>query len=331
MRKYKLSIYFFCVILLVLVVLTLNHRRTADVLESAKNVEESNVPNSVESFESSDSEVKFDQEPVIESVQSSNDFFAQRMYKIIDSFVDAKESDQRKILASIELMFRDFHQQSGRSASLADYQECLATALDHQHVLSMLLFWAATNDFYESLDSKSKELYQNQLAEMGEHSSDSVSIVAIGALRRLVSKKAQHDLGSKMDVGLDGEIGVDEFRGVVSSSTIELTDEIFNLGVAKLNDQNFESSTKVSILAELNRLSGYGLLRVDHFSSGMLRVAGNENNSLEVKYHAVQMLVERNVNSMNGVAGELKLLIESSRDLEFRRLSKNLLAKASRE
>lgn len=330
MKRHQLLIYSFCVILLVGTLLMFNFRQTPTEIEKETIVTEK-TDYSVMSSEPNEKTMAYEHDPLVESAHSSDGFLARRMDEIASLYSDAKQSDQRKILASIEVMFRDFAQQKNEGVSFADYQKCLALAYNHEEITSMLFFWASTNDFYESLDSESKKLYRARLLEIGDYAADSLSIVTVGALRRLVSDRAMHDLSGIIGSKPRGSIGVDEFRSVVSLSTVDLADQTYKLGIAKLNDQSLETSSKLSILAEVDKLSGYGLLAVDDFRSGMLSVAGNEDNSLEIKYRSVKMLVERNLSSKSGEPAELELLIDRSEDLEFKRLSEKLLANTAHE
>lgn len=330
MKRHQLLIYSFCVILLVGALIMFNFRQTPTEVEK-KTIVKENTDSSVMPSVSNENTMAFEHESLVGNGHSSDGFLAHRMDEIASLYSDAKQSDQRKILASIEAMFRDFAQQKNEGVSFADYQECLALAHNHEEVTSMLFFWAATNDFYESLDSESKKLYRTRLLEIGDYASDSLSIVTVGALRRLVSDGAMHDLSGIIGSTPHESIGVDEFRSVVSPSTADLADQTYKLGIAKLNDLRLETSSKLSILAEVNKLSGYGLLAVDGFRSGMLSVAGNEDNSLEIKYRSVKMLVERNLSSTSRETAELELLIDRSEDLEFKRLSEKLLANTTHE
>jgi len=330
MKRHQLLIYSFCVILLVGILIIYNFRQTPTEVEEKTTVTEK-TDSSVMPSKPNEKTMAFEHEPLPENAYSADGFLARRMDEITSLYSDAQQSDQRKILASIEAMFRDFTQQKNEGVSFADYQKCLALAHNHEEITSMLFFWAATNNFYESIDSESKELYRTRLLEIGDYASDSLSIVTVGALRRLVSDGAMHDIRGIIDSKPHGSIGVDEFRSVVSLSTVNLADQTFKLGIAKLNDHSLEKSSKLSILAEVDKLSGYGLLEVDNFRSGMLSVAGNEDNSLEIKYRTVKMLVERNLSAASRETAELELLIDRSEDLEFKRLSKKLLANTTHE
>lgn len=333
MRVFKLWIFSLLVVLLVVVAITLTlHQRPHESQspETMKSIKESNDLDSTdEPLGSPDAPDKFTQKPLVKNHYSSRDIFFRRMRGILDSFKDATSSDQRRILELVEEMFMDLSEQNGGVVPYSDFHEFLILSQNNDEVTSMLIFWASINNYYESIDSKSKTSYCNYLLGLGKQESDSLSIVSVGALRRLIEDIFVFEFTDFFGDRSSPRIGLSEFRDLANSDVVDLADQTFLIGVNKLNDSDISIYAKLSIISELNKLLKYGLLNADRVNLETLRIVGNESNDLQVKYRWLQILNEENLISEDLVKNDLMPLIESSEDMEFKRLSEGLLSSVS--